>query len=261
MAMHYTTKPDIVCQKTQYTYARHSTSLAASKQVRLWRPFIRYTPAVDPTHAAVRNWGELRQVGGIATSRVRGVSSSVAYLLREYINLALALFLLQKSTESAILYHCTACSATPRKEFPIMHLLLYSSILLTTSAIYVPLQLRADAGEQEVAETEMVDLDATTSDGAAGIGAEFETPLFSFDSLGCSPDDTNAARKEIVGGRTGTNWMLTADTGAGQGKLYAEYILNGQNIKVGSGDAARAGAAAAQDFVSRAAIRLRVLSH
>lgn len=141
-----------------------------------------------------------------------------------------------------------------------MHLLLYSSILLTTSAAYVPLQLRADPSEQEVSDTEMVELDATTSDGTAGIGAEFESPTLYFESPGCSTANTNAARKQIVGGRTGTNWVLTADSGAGDGKVNAEYILNGLNIKVGSGDAAKAGAAAAQDLVSTPATQVRVLS-
>ena len=141
-----------------------------------------------------------------------------------------------------------------------MHLLLYSSMLLTASAVYLPLQLRADASDQEVAETEAVELDGPTGDGTAGIGAEFESPGLIFESPGCSNADTNAAKKKIVGGRTGTNWMLTADTGVDPGKLQAEYILNGQNIKVGSGDAAKAGAAAAQDLVSTAATRLCVLS-
>ena len=141
-----------------------------------------------------------------------------------------------------------------------MHLLLYMSILLTASAVYVPLQPRVDPCEQEVEENEMVELDATTTDGTAGIGAEFESPFFYFVNQACSAADTNAAKKQIVAGRTGTNWILTADTGGGSGKLNAEYILNGENIKVGSGDAAKAGAAAAQDLVSNAVTQLRVLS-
>ena len=130
-----------------------------------------------------------------------------------------------------------------------MHLLLYSSIFLTASTVYVPLHPRADASDQEVAETETVESDGPTVDGTAGIGAEFESPTLYFESPGCSTADTNAAKKKVVGGRTGTNYMLTADTGAGDGKLHSEYILDGQNIKVGSGDAAKAGAAAAKDLV------------
>ena len=43
------------------------------------------------------------------------------------------------------------------------------------------------------------------------------------------------------------------------GKLVAEYILNGDNIKVGSRDAAKAGAVIGKDFVSAAVIRVRLL--
>lgn len=53
----------------------------------------------------------------------------------------------------------------------------------------------------------------------------------------CSREDTNAAKKEVVVGRTGTNWMLTADTGGGgmgESKLQAEYIFDGRNIEVGT---------------------------
>jgi len=123
------------------------------------------------------------------------------------------------------------------------------SILLLTTAVHIPLQPRMDPCE-EVEDNEMVDQDGPTADGTAGIGAEFESPVFYFVKDGCSIADTNAAKKQIVAGRKGGNWELTADTGSGAGKLYSEYILFGENIKVGSGDAAKAGAAAAQDFVS-----------
>ncbi|CZR54066.1 uncharacterized protein PAC_03949 [Phialocephala subalpina] len=90
--------------------------------------------------------------------------------------------------------------------------------------------------------------EASTSDGTAGIRAEFECAFFYFTNSAGSKAETNAAKRQVVAGRTGTNFMLTADTGSTAGKLYAEYILNGQNIKVGSGDAARASAAAAWDL-------------
>ncbi len=141
-----------------------------------------------------------------------------------------------------------------------MHLLLCMSVLLTASAVYLPLQPRVDPCEEIVEEDELVELDGITSDGSAGIGAEFESPFFYFVNQACNLDDTNAAKKEIVAGHTGTNWILTADTGGGAGKLNAEYILDGQNIKVGSGDAATAGAAIAQDLVSTSLTQLRVLS-
>lgn len=97
--------------------------------------------------------------------------------------------------------------------------------------------------------------DAVTADETAGIGAEFESPFFYFEHQDCSIEDTNAARKKVIDGRTGKNWQLTADTGASGsgGKLYAEYILDGRNIKVGrSGDesCAQVAKSAADDLVS-----------
>ncbi|KAL8830823.1 MAG: hypothetical protein Q9191_001221 [Dirinaria sp. TL-2023a] len=131
-----------------------------------------------------------------------------------------------------------------------MHLLTYASILLTASAAYVPLQPRVDPCVEEVEDTEMAELDGVTADGTAGIGAEFESPFFYFVSPNCNADNTNAAKKEVVAGRTGSNWFLSADTGAGFGKLHAEYILNGKNIKVGTGDGAKAGKAVTDDLIS-----------
>lgn len=46
--------------------------------------------------------------------------------------------------------------------------------------------------------------------------------------------------------------MLTADTGSNAGKLFAEYILDGQKIKLRKGEAAKAAKAAADDLVSAA---------
>lgn len=106
----------------------------------------------------------------------------------------------------------------------------------------------------------MVDNDGITADGTAGIGAEFESPAFYFVNQDCNGDDTNAAKRQVVAGRTGPNWILSADTGGGAGKLNAEYILNGQNIKVGSGDGARAGRAIADDLVRTAGTQRRLLS-
>lgn len=138
-----------------------------------------------------------------------------------------------------------------------MHLLPYMSILFTASAIYLPLQPRVDQCLEDVEDNENVILDGPTADGSAGIGAEFESPAFYFVSDGCDADKTNAAKGQVIGGRTGTNWQLTADTGADPGKVNAEYILNGQNIKVGSGDAAKTGKAIADDLVSITATQNR----
>ena len=51
-----------------------------------------------------------------------------------------------------------------------------------------------------------------------------------------------------------------ADSTSDQGKVNAEYILNGEAIRVGSGDGAIAGKAWADDLVSATATPLRVLS-
>ncbi|KAI3327059.1 hypothetical protein HD806DRAFT_531649 [Xylariaceae sp. AK1471] len=131
-----------------------------------------------------------------------------------------------------------------------MYLPLCLSILLTASAVHVPLQPRVDACDAAIQDNEGDELIAPTSDGTVGIGAEFESPFFFLTNSACSEADTDTAKKQVIAGRTGTNFELTADTGAGAGKLNAEYILDGQNIKVGSGDAARAGAAAAADIIA-----------
>jgi hypothetical protein len=116
-----------------------------------------------------------------------------------------------------------------------MQLLLYLSILLTTSAANVQLQSRADDScETAIQDNIGDDFTTLTSGETAGLGVEFESPVFYFISPNCNNDDTNAAKKEIIAERTGKNWQLTADTGGGAGKLQAEYIFDGENIKVGS---------------------------
>ena len=140
-----------------------------------------------------------------------------------------------------------------------MHLLPYTSILLTASAAYLP-RRALDPCIQDVQDIEAVQLDGPTADGTAGIGAEFESPFFYFTNPDCSIEDTNAAKKQVIAQRTGTNWELTADSTSDQGKVNAEYILNGERIKVGSGDGATAGKAWADDLVSATAMPLRIFS-
>ena len=134
-----------------------------------------------------------------------------------------------------------------------MHSILYLSTLLTACAAYGPLRPRtySDPSVKDVEDSEQVFNDAVTADGTAGIGAEFESPFFYFVNQACSADNTNDARKKVVAERTGTNWILTADTGASRsgGKLYAEYILDGRNIKVG-GDGDKTAKSLADDLVS-----------
>lgn len=131
-----------------------------------------------------------------------------------------------------------------------MHLLPYASILLTASALKIPLQPRGIC--EDTQDHQLVYNDGPTNDGIAGIGAEFESPFFTLKHKGCKLKDTNAAKKSLIDGRKGPNWELTADTTGAAGELQAEYILDGRNIKVGSGDAAKAGKAIADDLVSTA---------
>ena len=66
----------------------------------------------------------------------------------------------------------------------------------------------------------------------------------------CNAADTNQAKGKQIGSRSGTNWELTADTTLEiAGRLSAEYILNGQTIKIGTGAASAAAAAVSSDVV------------
>lgn len=98
--------------------------------------------------------------------------------------------------------------------------------------------------------------DAPTADGSPGIGIEFETAMFYFSSPDCPQDTVNNAKKKIVAGRKQEVdegevplWMLTADTGAGERVLQAEYIIDGQQIKLGSGQAETVTQEIVKDFV------------
>lgn len=140
-----------------------------------------------------------------------------------------------------------------------MHLFPFVSILLAVSAVTVPLDSRA-ASCGDVPDDIIEVNDGPTNSNTAGIGAEFETVEFTFGAINCDQANTFAAKKKIINGRTGTNFMLTADTTSEAGRLQAEYIMDGTKIKVGSGDAARAGAAAAADLVStKVTCRIRFL--
>lgn len=186
---------------------------------------------------------------GFGTSEMTIVSSSDAY-----INVLLALFILEKPAKYTIHSHYPTFPAALEGRFPAMRLLPHTSILLTASAASVPLQPRGDRCEGDPDPPVI----GPSTDGAAGIGAEFESPAFYFKS-DCSDDDTFASKGKVIGERTGPNWALTADTGGQGGRLNAEYVLSGKDIKVGSGDAAKAGKAIADDLVSTAATHPYVL--
>ncbi|KAL1607616.1 hypothetical protein SLS60_002550 [Paraconiothyrium brasiliense] len=94
--------------------------------------------------------------------------------------------------------------------------------------------------------------DGPTTSGDAGIGAEFETFYIQFTHDTCSLEDTFAAKRKTIRGRSGTNFVLSVDTSVeqGKGKVSAEYVLDGRNIRVGENEAAAAGKAAHDDLAS-----------
>lgn len=105
--------------------------------------------------------------------------------------------------------------------------------------------------------------DEPTHDGSAGLGFEFESVMFKFKSDGCSMDHTNEARKNLVANRKGNNWILTADTGDDPGKVNAEYIVDGTQVKVGQNMAGPIGKDIADDLVSSSytGIKFWILSY
>ena len=115
----------------------------------------------------------------------------------------------------------------------------------------LPPNLRRQADPNDPCLDEASTLDGPTSDNSAGIGVEFESSGVVFSSPGCTAKNTNQAKGKQVGGRNGNNWQLTADTTQNtDGQLVAEYILNGQTIKIGTGAASAAAAAVSSDIVS-----------
>ena len=92
--------------------------------------------------------------------------------------------------------------------------------------------------------------DGPTSDRSPGIGVEFETSAITFNSATANAASTYPLKGKLVNGRQGPNWQLTADTtGDSPGVLYAEYILDGRTIKIGTGVAAVTANLVAQDLV------------
>jgi hypothetical protein len=93
-------------------------------------------------------------------------------------------------------------------------------------------------------------LTAPTADGRPGLGVEFET-LFRFNNRNCPRRESDKLKKSLIDNRQGPNFKFTVDTLSEEFKLAPEYIMDGTKIKVGTGDAVRAGRAAAADFVSQ----------
>lgn len=90
--------------------------------------------------------------------------------------------------------------------------------------------------------------DGPTTDGSAGIGIEFETPLMQFKPLRDDPVAQKSLKGHTVVGLQGDKFKMTVD-GSGSEMLQPEYILDGTAIKVGSGDLAKVAAAASENFV------------
>ncbi|KAL9094050.1 MAG: hypothetical protein Q9165_003720 [Trypethelium subeluteriae] len=104
-----------------------------------------------------------------------------------------------------------------------------------------------DCNDVDILET----LDGPTEDKSAGIGVEFECTNVILQSKGCSMEDTYSSKGKTIDQRQGTNWRLTADTTLGaQGLLDAEYILDGTQIKIGTGAAEQAAKDVAQDILA-----------
>ena len=121
-------------------------------------------------------------------------------------------------------------------------------VFLSVTALPPNLRRQADPNDPCLDETPT--LDGPTSDNSAGIGVEFESSYVLFNSPGCTPTQTWQAKGKQVGGRSGNDWQLTADTTQViAGRLTAEYILNGKTIKIGTGAASAAAAAVSSDIV------------
>ncbi|KAI0427511.1 hypothetical protein F5Y09DRAFT_344619 [Xylaria sp. FL1042] len=91
-----------------------------------------------------------------------------------------------------------------------------------------------------------------TADLSPGIGAEFETGTFYLvGNPQCTYQQTDQLKGRVLGGRKGDNWELTVDTTLDMpNRLQAEYILNGQTIKIGQGMAGQAAADIAADLMN-----------
>ena len=131
--------------------------------------------------------------------------------------------------------------------------------LVSSSVFALPPNLRRQADPNgpcfDIAPT----LDGPTSDKSAGIGVEFESSGVGFSSPNCNIQDTNQAKGQQVSDRKGDNWQLTADTTTNiAGRLTAEYILNGQTIKIGTGAASAAAAAVSSDIVRTTYVMLEI---
>jgi hypothetical protein len=136
------------------------------------------------------------------------------------------------------------------------------SLLLTTKAAVLPQKgldgLPAGCDDTYLSIPLVEFNDGPTTSGEAGIGAEFETIGIQFYDNKCSLENTFLAKRKTIKGHTGKNYVLSADTSTEKGKLSAEYVLDGRNIRVGDGSAAAAGKAIRDDMVRNSMRGLRI---
>ncbi|KAL8895447.1 MAG: hypothetical protein Q9207_008169 [Kuettlingeria erythrocarpa] len=134
--------------------------------------------------------------------------------------------------------------------------IVFSLLLLTSLKTHATaIQRRADCCLGECPDDENGNqsptLDGPTGDKSPGLGVEFEAQRVVFRSGECDKASTDSSKGKMVGGRQGKNWKLTADTTLSiAGRLVAEYILDGTQIKLGAGTATEAASLVANDFTS-----------
>lgn len=129
---------------------------------------------------------------------------------------------------------------------------LIAGLSIFAHAFHIPVRPRAESCDEATAGEMAEGDDGPKTDGTTGIGVEFECP-----QLQIHPKDTentpfnakDGLKGRTIVGRQGDRFKLTVD-GSGMANLQMEYILDGTAIKLGTGDADKVGAAAAQDLVS-----------
>lgn len=85
-----------------------------------------------------------------------------------------------------------------------------------------------------------------------GIGFEFGCSGLLLHSAQCTEDQYANAKGKVLDGRIGTNWESTGDVSPGvPGQCVPEYILKGENIKLGKGMAVPVAKAVSENMVSK----------
>lgn len=124
-----------------------------------------------------------------------GVSSSNIRWLRKYLKPRSCLVQAWKTSQVCDSSSSTDLSLLIRKGLCTIYLLLYASVLLTTSLLGILLQQRGVC--EDTQDNQLVYNDGPTANWTAGIGTEFESPFFKLEHKTCSLEDTNAAKISI----------------------------------------------------------------